>query len=45
MDKMNYKPLHRDDIFVADGVHFNQEGYDIYAEFYREVLKDELAKF
>ena len=45
VDKMNYTPMHRDDIFVADGVHYNQEGYDIYAEFYREVLKDELKRF
>ena len=42
---MDYLPLDRSDIFVDDGVHFNQEGYDIYAEFYKEVLKDELEKY
>ena len=42
---MDYAPLDRSDIFVEDGVHFNQEGYDIYAEFYKEVLKDELEKY
>jgi hypothetical protein len=45
VDKMNYTPMHCDDIFVADGVHYNQEGYDLYADFFREVLKDELAKY
>ena len=33
------------DIFVEDGVHFNQAGYDLYADFYREKLKEELAKY
>lgn len=41
----DYAPLQRDDIFVSDGVHFNQLGYDIYADFFREALKDELAEF
>ena len=35
----------RKDIFVEDGVHFNQEGYDLYAEVFREALADELAKY
>lgn len=30
----------RKDIFVADDVHFNQTGYDIYAQFLRKVLDD-----
>lgn len=30
----------RKDIFVKDMNHFNQTGYDLYAEFFREVLKD-----
>ena len=43
---LSYAPLaSRKDIFVEDGVHFNQAGYDIYAEFFKEVLKDELAKY
>ncbi|MBQ8339370.1 MAG: hypothetical protein IJY16_02875 [Clostridia bacterium] len=45
VDKLNYMPLRRKDIYVEDGVHYNQEGYDIYAEFYREILKDELARY
>ena len=45
VDKLAYEPLRRRDIFVEDGIHYNQQGYDLYADFYREVLKDELAKF
>ena len=30
----------RKDIFVKDMTHFNQVGYDLYAEFFRNVLKD-----
>lgn len=45
IDVLNYAPLDRDDIFVEDGVHFNQDGYDIYAELYREALKDELSRY
>lgn len=45
VDVAGYKPLQRDDIFVADGIHFNNLGYEIYAEFFREVLKDELALY
>lgn len=43
---LDYEPLvSRKDIFVEDGIHFNQAGYDIYTEFFKEVLKDELAKY
>jgi len=45
VDALEYEPLHAEDIFAADGTHFNQKGYEIYADFYREVLKDELARF
>nr|MBQ4318419.1 hypothetical protein [Clostridia bacterium] len=45
VDIYNYTPLHRADIFVEDGVHFNQAGYDIYADMFREVLADELAQY
>jgi lysophospholipase L1-like esterase len=41
------KPAFEDaprDVF-ADHVHFNQKGYDIYAAFFREALKEEVAKF
>ena len=44
-DLLAYPPLLRKDIFVADGVHFNEEGYRIYADFFRMVLKDELNKY
>ena len=30
----------REDLFIEDQVHFNQKGYDIYADFFRDVLKD-----
>ena len=45
VDAFAYEPLNREDIYVEDGVHFNQEGYRIYGEFFKEVLKDELAKY
>lgn len=45
VDITNYKPLQRDDIFAEDGVHFNNLGYEIYADLFREVLKDELTKY
>ena len=41
----DHKPLQDPDIFVADGVHYNQRGYDLYRDFFAEVLKDELAAF
>ena len=37
--------LPHETLFVDDGVHFNQKGYAVYEEFFREVLKDELEKF
>ena len=45
LDITEYEPLHRDDIFAADNVHYNQEGYRIYGEFYKEALKQELDQF
>ena len=45
VDITNFEPLHRDDIFAEDGVHFNKLGYEIYADLFREVLKDELALY
>ena len=44
IDPVSYKPLLADDIYVPDG-HFNQKGYDLYGDFFREALKDELAKY
>ena len=37
--------FHREEYFVEDGVHFNAEGYSVYGEFFKEVLKEELACF
>ena len=45
VDEAGYEPLWQEDIYAEDGKHFNQKGYDIYADLYREVLKDELAKY
>lgn len=45
IDPLEYMPLRDDALFVDDGVHFNQKGYDVYAEFFKEVLKDELEKY
>lgn len=45
VDIRNDIRFHRRDIFIPDGVHFNQTGYDLYADFFREVLKDELAQY
>ncbi len=38
-------PLSRRDIYVADNVHYNAEGYKLYADFFREVLKDEFDRY
>ena len=35
----------RKDIFVEDGVHLNQEGYDMYEKIIRKALREELDKF
>ena len=40
-----YAPLIRDDIYVSDGIHFNSDGYAIYAEFFKEALREELDRF
>ena len=45
VDSFNHEPLWRDDIFVSDGVHYNQLGYDLYADFFKEVLKGELERY
>lgn len=45
VDITNYEPMHRDDIYDADGKHYNKLGYDLYAQFFCEVLKDELAQY
>lgn len=45
IDALEYEPFHRKDIYVEDGVHFNQAGYTLCTDFYREALKEELAAF
>ena len=45
IDPKTYEPLNRTDIFVKDGVHYNQEGYELYADFFRDALKNELNQF
>jgi len=45
LDWLHHEPLHNPDLFVQDGVHFNQDGFNVFAEFFKEALKDELAKF
>lgn len=45
IDASEWEELSNPDLLVADGVHFNAEGYRLYGEFFKEVLKDELARF
>ncbi len=45
IDVLDHEPFRRKDIYVEDGVHFNQMGYDLCAEFYREALAVELAQY
>ena len=42
---MNYRPLRSPDIFVEDNAHYNQKGYELYAEFFQEKMKEEFAQF
>lgn len=42
---LDCEPLNSPDVFVADGVHYNEKGYRLFAEFFREQLKDELDRF
>ena len=45
VDVAGFAPLHREDILLEDHVHFNREGYLIYGELFRQVLKEELEQF
>ena len=45
VDTCTNEPLQRKDIFVDDGVHYNSEGYGIYADFFRDVLAKELESY
>ena len=45
IDIMSYESLQRDDIFVEDGIHYNSLGYKLYAEVYKDALKEEFDRF
>lgn len=45
LDVDAHEPLRRGDIYIEDKVHYNPEGYRLYAEFFREALKHELDQF
>ncbi|MBQ8254261.1 MAG: hypothetical protein IJY94_02005 [Clostridia bacterium] len=45
LDVFDYEPMTANDIYIADGVHFNPRGYELFADFFNESLKDELAKY
>lgn len=45
IDCMKHEEFQSPELFVEDKVHFNQKGYDLYAEMFRDELKDELEAF
>ena len=46
LDILNYEPLRsRKDIYVEDNVHLNPEGYQIFGEMFKEMLKEELDRY
>ena len=45
LNAFEYAPLRADDIFIEDGAHFNHKGYEAFAEFFKEALKDEFDQF
>lgn len=45
VDPTESVPLARQDIYIEDGVHYTREGYALYAQWVREVLKEELAQY
>ena len=45
IDPMEYQPLLDPAMFLDDGVHLNADGYERFAEFMKDGLKDELDKF
>lgn len=45
IDVMKYEGMHRKDIFIEDGVHLNQEGYDEYTKVFKNELREELKRF
>ena len=45
INMMKHEELQPDELFVEDMVHYNQKGYDLYAEVFKEELKDELKNY
>ncbi len=45
IDPLEYAPMHNDALYLDDTVHLNAEGYKVFAEFFKEALKDELDRF
>ncbi len=45
VDALHHEPFYNPDLFVDDGVHFNQAGYEVFTEFFKNTLKDELESF
>ena len=45
LDLDDYEPLRSWDVYIEDKIHFNVEGYRLYAEFFKEKLKHEFDQF
>lgn len=45
LDITDWEPLHREDIYAPDNVHYNREGYELYGEYFKEKLRHELERF
>ena len=45
LDVLAYEPMSAKDIYVEDGVHFNPKGYELYADFFRQALQEELNAY
>ena len=45
IDQLEVTRLWDASCYVEDGVHYNQDGYRLYADFFREALKEELSWF
>ena len=45
IDQLEVTRLWDASYYVEDGVHYNQEGYKLYADFFKEALKEELSWF
>lgn len=45
LDLDAYEPIRRWDVYAEDRIHYNAEGYRLYAEFFKKALKSELDRF